>query len=70
MTTEQKIRDAFDATYPEHSRNSNNFVVFKTDYLALLMELLPTGNYAVASVNGDTKHMIPTYMLPEGVSNP
>lgn len=70
MTTEQKIRDAFDAAYPEHSRSTNNFVVFKAGYLALLMELLSTGNYAVDSVSGDTKHMTPTYMLPEGVSKP
>lgn len=39
MTTEQKIREAYDAAYPEHSRNSNNFVVFKAGYLALLNEL-------------------------------
>ena len=68
MTTEQKIREAYDATYPAHSRNSNNFVVFKAGYLSLLNELLPTGNYAVASVSGHTKHVAPTYILPEGVT--
>lgn len=41
------------------------------DCLPMMHELhvtLPTGNYAVLSVNGATKQMAPTYMLPEGVS--
>lgn len=65
--TEQKIREAFIKYSGGYAPASfaTSYLDFKAGYLALLNELLPTGNQAVSHMVGRTKHMSPTYMLPE-----
>jgi len=66
MTAEQKIRAAFDAAYQEHSRSTNNFVVFKSGYLSLLNEL-EQSCVTHTKVKGEFE---PLYRLPKGVTKP
>jgi hypothetical protein len=59
MTTEQKIREAFEKEFPYDSEY--DYLVFKKGYLALLNELEPT-EYTNDSDGRQT------YVLPEGVT--
>lgn len=67
MTTEQKIKEAFDV----HKRSmdiedSPQFVDFRAGYLALLNSLEPTGVFA----RNKEREQVMTYRLPEGVTKP
>ena len=67
MTTEQKIREAFEKAMDERrdmseeEKGSLPYYLFKSGYMALLNEL------EIASVSIDRKRL---YRLPEGVEKP
>ena len=63
MTTEQRIREAWDIYHSEFESDHDDFDSFEAGYLALLNELEPSTVMGIDNVCGRK-----IYRLPEGVT--